>query len=938
MLLDSGATESYIDENLAKEVGLTPDSNKSCTAMASTQFKAEVLGMVSAKIEIFDQTYNCFPLGVMKNLCCNVILGQNFMKLHKEVIFQTNGDRPSIQLCNESYSVISVAAAKVDPVRPFRFLDSNIKPIATRSRKFNSDDRLFIKQEIENLLKEGIIEPASSPWRAQVLVTKDERHKRRMVVDYSQTINRFTHLDAYPLPKIDHQINSIAKCKIYSTLDLKSAYYQIPLLPDDRPMTGFEANGKLYQYCRLPFGVTNGVSVFQRTIDNLIAAHKLENTYAYLDNITVVGKDQKSHDANLEALMNAADKCGLTFNKSKSVFSVEVIDILGYRVSHGHIKPDPERLRPLIELPIPRNTKELKRCMGMFAYYARWIPNFSEKIKVLSMTKEFPLVSEATKTFDRLRQSLVNACLRFIDEDEHFTVECDASDFAIAATLNQKGRPVAFMSRTLSPSELRYPSVEKEATSIIEAVRRWGHYLHGKTFTLVTDQKSLSYMLDQKRKGKIKNAKIQSWRVELGTFSYNVVYRPGDQNLAPDALSRIIATSHSCLNLSKVHEYLGHPGVTRLYHFTRSKNLPYSISEIRSVCSQCKICAELKPQFFKKDSESLIKATQPWDRLSLDFKGPVKSSYQRPYLLVVVDEFSRFPFVFPCKDTSAQTVIRCLNQLFSIFGLPAYIHSDRGSAFMSQALKQYLVNKGVATSKSTPYHPQGNSQCERTNQTVWKTIKLLLKNNNLSEERWETVLPSALHAIRSLLCTATNQTPHERFFRFQRRSGLGKTMPSFLLNPGTVLLRRFVRTKSDPLCDEVELLEANPSFCHVRYKNGKESTVSTQDLAPFPQLSGEDSCIVKEDNLSMPLDSRSNEAEGFVPPVVDKTMTDKNSGTLPHHFPFEETALRSPVQEPVPTTNFQTIEDTNDKDRPENATKTIRRSTRNRKPPDRYCP
>ena len=92
-------------------------------------------------------------------------------------------------------------------------------------------------------LKEGIIEPSLSPWRAQVLVTKGERHKRRMVVDYSQTINRYTLLDAYPLPKIDEIIAQIAKGSVYSTLDLKSAYYQIPLPPEDRPYTAFEACG-----------------------------------------------------------------------------------------------------------------------------------------------------------------------------------------------------------------------------------------------------------------------------------------------------------------------------------------------------------------------------------------------------------------------------------------------------------------------------------------------------------------------------------------------------------------------------------------------------------------------------------------------------------------------------------------------------------------------
>jgi len=103
-----------------------------------------------------------------------------------------------------------------------------------------------------------------------------------MVIDYSQTINRFTALDAHPLPRIDQQVNELAKCKWFSTLDLKSAYYQVPLATEDRAYAAFEADGKLYQYCRLPFGVTNGVSCFQRIIDSVIADNDLKQTFAYL--------------------------------------------------------------------------------------------------------------------------------------------------------------------------------------------------------------------------------------------------------------------------------------------------------------------------------------------------------------------------------------------------------------------------------------------------------------------------------------------------------------------------------------------------------------------------------------------------------------------------------------------------------------------------------
>ncbi len=112
--------------------------------------------------------------------------------------------------------------------------------------------------------------------------------------------------------------------------------------------------------------------------------------------------------------------------------------------------------------------------------------------------------------------------------------------------------------------------------------------------------------------------------------------------------------------------------------------------------------------------------------------------------------------------------------------MPSYIHSDRGTSFLSQELKDYLSQRGIATSKSTPYHPIGNGQVERYNGIIWKTVRLSLKSKILPDPQWEVVLPDALHSIRSLLSTSTNTTPHERFYSFQRRSSCGTPMPSWL--------------------------------------------------------------------------------------------------------------------------------------------------------------
>ena len=124
-------------------------------------------------------------------------------------------------------------------------------------------DKEFVSMEVKRLLKENIIEPSKSPWRAQVLITTNKNHKRRMVVDYSKTINRYTQLDAYPLPRIDEMVSDITEYRIFSTLDLRSAYHQIPIKPEEKPYTAFEACGRLYQFRWIPFGLQMGSQVFK---------------------------------------------------------------------------------------------------------------------------------------------------------------------------------------------------------------------------------------------------------------------------------------------------------------------------------------------------------------------------------------------------------------------------------------------------------------------------------------------------------------------------------------------------------------------------------------------------------------------------------------------------------------------------------------------------
>jgi len=227
------------------------------------------------------------------------------------------------------------------------------------------------------------------------------------------------------------------------------------------------------------------VPCFQRIVDEIIKANGCNGTFAYLDNITVCGKAQEEHDANLKKLLSAARKHNLTLNHSKCTYSTTSIKLLGHEITNSSLKPDPDRIKPLLELPPRHNNRTLKRVLGLFAYYAQWIKQYSDKVKSLIENTHFPLDDAVLQAFEILKNELAEVTLGVIDNSAPFVVETDASDVALSASLNQRRRPVAFFSRTFTKVERNQSSVEKEAAAIVEAIRKWNHFLLGRKFTLI---------------------------------------------------------------------------------------------------------------------------------------------------------------------------------------------------------------------------------------------------------------------------------------------------------------------------------------------------------------------------------------------------------------------------------------------------------------------
>ena len=215
-------------------------------------------------------------------------------------------------------------------------------------------------------------------------------------------------------------------------MDPKSAHHQLENSSEDRPYTAFETNGRLYQNKRiafgrdfynnisLAFGFTNAVPCFQRIVDSIIEKHSnFRGTYAYIDNITVCGKTKNEHDENLNHFLKIADQSNLTFNEAKCCYDTTLIRLLGYEIENGSLRPNPDRGKPLMELPIPSTLMELRRAIGLFVYYAKCIRKYTYKIKPLVDSTDFLLKNEAFSCMKNIKEDLKTATLKVIDNDKN---------------------------------------------------------------------------------------------------------------------------------------------------------------------------------------------------------------------------------------------------------------------------------------------------------------------------------------------------------------------------------------------------------------------------------------------------------------------------------------------------------------------------------------
>lgn len=429
--------------------------------------------------------------------------------------------------------------------------------IYSRSYPYQMTATKFVNSEVETMLRDGIIRKSSSPYNNPIWVVNkkgvDEmgNPKLRLVIDFRK-LNAKTVSDKYPIPDTSVILSNLGKSKYYSTLDLKSGFHQILLSEKDRKKTAFSVNNGKYEYCRMPFGLKNAPSIFQRAIDDVLRDDIGVRCHVYIDDVIIFSSDIQSHLKDIEIVIKKLRDANMRISLGKCNFFKTQLEFLGFVVSENGLKTADSKVSAILNFKEPTTIKGLRSFLGLSGYYRRFIRDYAKIAKPLtqllrgensnvsakkSEKKKITLLKDAQDAFNKLKQILVSedVTLRFPDFSRPFELTTDASSVAIGAVLSQDKHPITFVSRTLSATEQNYATNEREMLAIVWALQSLRNYLYGvNNLHIYTDHQPLTFAISDRNP----NTKLKRWKSFIEEFTPTFHYKPGSQNVVADALSR----------------------------------------------------------------------------------------------------------------------------------------------------------------------------------------------------------------------------------------------------------------------------------------------------------------------------------------------------------------------------------------------------------------
>lgn len=571
-LLDSGASMTILGGagwRLVSDLGLQLNSDKKINCVVANGQSVQSIGECQVPFNVRNRIKLVTVL-VVPELRHTLILGTNFWKTmgivpdlrHNEWHFsdQPEGVETIDHLIDKTVlTPLQEGRLKTLVDRNIALMGSGLgctdlvehvivtksSPIKQRYYPVSPVLQAHIDKELDEMLKGGIIEESNSAWSSPILLVKKKDGSYRFCVDYRK-LNAATERDSYPLPYVSHTLDKLRNGHYLSSLDIKSAYWQIPVARSSRPYTAFTVPGRgLFQFRRMPFGLHNSPATWQRLMDKVFGPELEPHVFVYLDDVVIVTETFEKHLQILEEVFRRLREAKLTVSVEKCQFCRPEMKYLGYMVDRNGLHVDPDKVQAMLQLPVPRTVREVRRIVGTFSWYRRFIPEFAAIIApitaLLKKSRKFEWTSECGLAFHQIRECLISApVLSCPDYDLPFVVQCDASGHGIGAVLTQPhpngDKVIAYLSRSLTRQERNFTTTERECLAVLWAIEKLRPYIEGVPFTVITDHYSLVWLQNLKDP----TGRLARWAVRLQQYDFKIVHRKGKEHIVPDTLSRAV--------------------------------------------------------------------------------------------------------------------------------------------------------------------------------------------------------------------------------------------------------------------------------------------------------------------------------------------------------------------------------------------------------------
>ena len=337
------------------------------------------------------------------------------MKLNWKEIFTVTGQQNRDELkeiLTANEEVFKDELGTVAGVKAKIYVDQNAPPNYFKARPVPYALKEKVELELERLEKDGQIRRVEfSEWAAPIVPIVKENGSIRICGDYKVTVNKVSKLDNYPIPKTEDLYATLAGGEDYSKLDLSQAYQQIELDEDSKRYTTINTHKGLFQYNRLPFGISSSPGIFQRTIENILQG--IPHVLIRVDDILITGKNRDEHLNTLKEVLNRFKKAGVRLNKQKCTFLAPEVVYLGFKINEHGIHPVESKVKAINDAPSPTNVTELKGYLGMLTYYNKFLPNLSTLLQplhvLLQKNTKWKWGSEQEKAFQESKKLLTSA-------------------------------------------------------------------------------------------------------------------------------------------------------------------------------------------------------------------------------------------------------------------------------------------------------------------------------------------------------------------------------------------------------------------------------------------------------------------------------------------------------------------------------------------------